>query len=285
MIAAPVESTGNAEEPAALVAAGLRNLARQRKRKNKRKHNGNLRVINVIVDLATLRDGQLHVGGRCEIPGVGPVSATWVRSIVAESSLRLVVVDGITVAAVCHVGKRVPVDLLDAFNLRDAFGAEPPPGGDVTANGAGRSDKKVSYVVTVVIDRALLAVPSSEQRAVVVPGVGPIDLAHAVRRLSLVGVDLLVRRSTALDDIVTGSRYPPAKLVTALLVSGRECDEAGCYNRGDLEIDHTIEHSRGGLTCWRNNTFKCSTHHREKTATYNRNRKVVREPDRSLTCK
>ena len=246
--------------------------------------------VNVIIDLTTLRRGQLHAHGRCEIPGIGPVSAAWVRNILPFSTLKIVVTANGTVHTVCHVGRRIPPNLLEALT-------EESP-----SSLAADKRPKGCYVIIVVVDIADLETPPTangdlpnrrtvgfpgndpNRHVVEIAGVGTIDGNHPASLLSPAGVDILARKSVALDDIVTDSRHIPARLLTALLVAGRECDEPGCNRRGYLEIDHTIEHSRGGLTCWRNNKYKCSVHHRAKTANYNQGRRYGKQPRERPDC-
>ena len=225
--------------------------------------SGKGRTVNVIVDIGSLRRGQLEDGGRCEIPGVGYVSVGWVQSILPRSTLRLVIVEGDTVRTVCHVGPQVPGQLLHALAPALMLPNPPSPAGVCR-------DSEARYVVIVVLDRELLSSGADSGSSVAIAGIGPIDSDRAVNVLSRSGVDILARKGRALDDIVTETRHIPAELVTALLVAGRECEEPDCHNRGYLEIDHTIEFSRGGLTCWHNNKYRCAIHHREKTAIFNR---------------
>jgi 5-methylcytosine-specific restriction endonuclease McrA len=54
--------------------------------------------------------------------------------------------------------------------------------------------------------------------------------------------------------------------MTALLVSGRECDIEGCNNRGYLERDHIHDHAQGGPTSFANLGWLCYLHHRLKSS-------------------
>ena len=53
--------------------------------------------------------------------------------------------------------------------------------------------------------------------------------------------------------------------MTALVVSGRECDVDGCNHRGYLERDHVHEHAKGGPTSFANLGWLCYRHHRLKS--------------------
>jgi 5-methylcytosine-specific restriction endonuclease McrA len=53
--------------------------------------------------------------------------------------------------------------------------------------------------------------------------------------------------------------------MTALIVSGRECDVEGCNHRGYLERDHVQDHAKGGPTSFANLGWLCYRHHRLKS--------------------
>lgn len=72
-------------------------------------------VVHVVIDHAVLVRGDALPGERCEIPGVGPVSAEWVRSILGESFLTAVVRRGIDITTVAHLGRRTSAELLTAM--------------------------------------------------------------------------------------------------------------------------------------------------------------------------
>ena len=243
------------------------------------------RLSNVIVDFNSLRHGRLQLGGRCEIPGVGPASVAWVRTLLPRASLKFVIVDRSgahdRVRTVCHLPRRVPPELVDALTPA----RESSPLLEVVP--IEITDKQASYTVIVVIDLVdLRTAPASHNAAIGggtidIAGAGSIDVERAANLLSPPGLDIVARTATALDEIVTSSRHPPAKLLTALLVRGRECGDPDCHRRGYLELDHTIEYSRGGLTSWHNNSYRCSIHHREKTVDYNRGRHYAALADRA----
>jgi 5-methylcytosine-specific restriction endonuclease McrA len=54
--------------------------------------------------------------------------------------------------------------------------------------------------------------------------------------------------------------------MTALIVSGRECDVEGCNHRGYLERDHLHDHAKGGPTSFANLGWLCYWHHRLKSS-------------------
>jgi hypothetical protein len=76
------------------------------------------------VDLAALRRGELEQGEGdggevCEIPGVGTVSLATATRILGDSFVKIVMVDGVDVHSVCHLGRTVPAHLQTALEERD----------------------------------------------------------------------------------------------------------------------------------------------------------------------
>ncbi len=76
-------------------------------------------VVHLRVDAAALRRGKLEPGEVCEIPGIGPVSLSTARSVLADSVIKAVVTNGVDVAAVAHVGRTIPRALMTALAERD----------------------------------------------------------------------------------------------------------------------------------------------------------------------
>lgn len=72
-------------------------------------------VINVVADAAAVSRGDTLDGERCEIPGVGPVSAQWVRSQFGEAGLNLILTKGKDVANVTHIGRHIPAETMTAL--------------------------------------------------------------------------------------------------------------------------------------------------------------------------
>jgi hypothetical protein len=64
--------------------------------------------VHVVIDHAALVRGNAIAGERCEIPGVGPVNAEWVREMLGESFLTTVIQKGRDIATVAHLGRHVP---------------------------------------------------------------------------------------------------------------------------------------------------------------------------------
>jgi hypothetical protein len=64
--------------------------------------------VHVVIDHTALVRGNAIAGERCEIPGVGPVNAQWVREMLGESFLTAVIQKGRDIATVAHLGRHVP---------------------------------------------------------------------------------------------------------------------------------------------------------------------------------
>ncbi len=75
--------------------------------------------VSVVVDLPSLRRGQVTGGGRCEIPGVGPVPVDHARALLGDALVELLVADGTDVTTVYSAGRHVPRRVRSALLLRD----------------------------------------------------------------------------------------------------------------------------------------------------------------------
>jgi hypothetical protein len=64
--------------------------------------------VHVVIDHAALVRGNAIAGERCEIPGVGPVNAQWVREQFGEAFLTAVIKKGRDISTVAHLGRHVP---------------------------------------------------------------------------------------------------------------------------------------------------------------------------------
>lgn len=76
-------------------------------------------TVSVVVDLDALRRGHMGEGERCEIPGVGPVSVEYVRSLLGEALVELLIAKGTDVTTVYSAGRHVPRRVRSALLLRD----------------------------------------------------------------------------------------------------------------------------------------------------------------------
>ena len=75
--------------------------------------------VSVVVDLPSLRRGQVTGGGRCEIPGVGPVPVDHARALLGDALVELLVAHGTDVTTVYSAGRHVPRRVRSALLLRD----------------------------------------------------------------------------------------------------------------------------------------------------------------------
>jgi hypothetical protein len=99
-----------------------------------------------------------------------------------------------------------------------------------------------------------------------IPGVGPVDVNWVREQLGSAFLTAVIAKGKDILTVAHLGRHVPAEVMTALLVSGRECDAEGCNNRGYLERDHVHDHAKGGPTSYRNMCWLCYRHHRLKTS-------------------
>ncbi|HEY5025095.1 MAG TPA: hypothetical protein VII76_08970 [Acidimicrobiales bacterium] len=71
------------------------------------------------VDAKALRRGHATRGEVCEIAGRGPVPVAAVQRQLSDAFVKIVMVDGVDVTTVCHVGRSVPAHLHSALEARD----------------------------------------------------------------------------------------------------------------------------------------------------------------------
>ena len=76
-------------------------------------------TVSVVVDLESLRSGHPGAGGRCEIPGVGPVPVDHAHRLLGEALVELLVAHGTDVTTVYSAGRHVPRRVRSALLLRD----------------------------------------------------------------------------------------------------------------------------------------------------------------------
>ena len=76
-------------------------------------------VINIRVDLAAIKRGRTEHGEICEIAGVGPIPVATATEYLGEAFLKLLVVDGIDIKTVAHMGRHIPEPLRTAVEERD----------------------------------------------------------------------------------------------------------------------------------------------------------------------
>ncbi|MSZ29514.1 MAG: hypothetical protein F2634_04040, partial [Actinobacteria bacterium] len=76
-------------------------------------------VINIRVDIDALKRGHTEHGEVCEIAGVGPIPVASATEYLGEAFLKLLVVDGVDIKTVAHMGRAIPAPLRTAVEERD----------------------------------------------------------------------------------------------------------------------------------------------------------------------
>jgi Domain of unknown function (DUF222) len=71
--------------------------------------------LHVVIDHEVLVLGNVRDGQTCEIPGVGPVSVEWARSLLGAAFVTAVVKKGKDITTVAHFGRRIPAELQTAM--------------------------------------------------------------------------------------------------------------------------------------------------------------------------
>ncbi len=100
-------------------------------------------TVELRVDLAALRRGELRDGEVCEIPGIGPVPLATAKSLIGDAWLKLVVSDGVDVQHVTHMGRTIPAHLRSALEARDPVCVVP---GCSTAHGLEIDHWQVDFI-------------------------------------------------------------------------------------------------------------------------------------------
>jgi hypothetical protein len=80
---------------------------------------GNGSSLVVVADLETLRGGKVVPGGRCEIPGVGPVPVETARALLGDALVELIIAHGTDVTTVYSAGRHIPRRVRSALMFRD----------------------------------------------------------------------------------------------------------------------------------------------------------------------
>jgi Domain of unknown function (DUF222)/HNH endonuclease len=76
-------------------------------------------VINIRVDIDALKRGHTENGEVCEIAGVGPIPVATATEYLGEAFLKLLIVDGVDIKTVAHMGRHIPAPLRTAVEERD----------------------------------------------------------------------------------------------------------------------------------------------------------------------
>ncbi len=76
-------------------------------------------VMHIRVDIDALKRGRTEHGEVCEIAGVGPIPVATATEYLGEAFLKLLVVDGVDIKTVAHMGRAIPAPLRTAVEERD----------------------------------------------------------------------------------------------------------------------------------------------------------------------
>jgi len=76
-------------------------------------------AVSVVVNLEALVRGSVELGERCEIVGVGPIPVPLARSMLTDSFLKFLVMDGEEIHSVSHMGRTINARLRTAIAYRD----------------------------------------------------------------------------------------------------------------------------------------------------------------------
>ena len=137
----------------------------------------------------------------------------------------------------------------------------------VTTADATPITKGVDAVVHIVIDHGtVIRGGTADGEVCEIPGVGPVDVNWVKELLGSAFLTVVIKKGKDILTVAHLGRHVPAEVMTALLVSGRECDIEGCNNRGYLERDHAHDHAQGGPTSFANLGWLCYLHHRLKSS-------------------
>jgi len=128
----------------------------------------------------------------------------------------------------------------------------------------------VDATVHVLVDHgALMRGGAVDGEVCEIPGVGPVDMSWVKELLGSAFVTAVIRKGKDILTVAHFGRHVSAEIMTALVVSGRECDVDGCNHRGYLERDHVQDHAKGGPTSFANMGWLCYLHHRLKSSGWN----------------
>jgi hypothetical protein len=75
-------------------------------------------VVHIVIEHAALVRGAAGPGERCEVPGVGPVDAAWVRDLLGEAFVTAIIRKGRDIRTVAHLGRHIPAELHSALVAR-----------------------------------------------------------------------------------------------------------------------------------------------------------------------
>ena len=78
-----------------------------------------LAMVIVHMSRAAYERGWTEPGETCEIDGIGPVPVAVARRMASDSIFKILVIDGVDVTRVSHVGRTIPAHLRTAVEVRD----------------------------------------------------------------------------------------------------------------------------------------------------------------------
>ncbi len=76
-------------------------------------------VMNIRIDIDALKRGHTEHGEICEIAGVGPIPVATAKEYLGEAFLKLLILDGVDIKTVAHMGRHIPAPLRTAVEERD----------------------------------------------------------------------------------------------------------------------------------------------------------------------
>ena len=110
--------SGNHETPEAYAADALIALCDAKTASTTKTIRPNA-VMNIRVDLEAIKRGHTEHGEICEIAGVGPIPVATAKEYLGEAFLKLLIVDGVDIKTVAHMGRHIPAPLRTAIEERD----------------------------------------------------------------------------------------------------------------------------------------------------------------------
>ncbi len=110
--------SGNHERPEAYAADALLELCTTESAIAVKPARANA-VMNIRIDMASLKRGHTEHGEVCEIAGVGPIPVATATEYLGEAFLKLLVMDGTDVRTIAHMGRAIPAKLRTGLEERD----------------------------------------------------------------------------------------------------------------------------------------------------------------------
>ena len=110
--------SGNHERPEAYAADALLELCTAESAIAAKPARANA-VMNIRIDMASLKRGHTENGEVCEIAGVGPIPVATATAHLGEAFLKLLVMDGTDIRTIAHMGRAIPAKLRTGLEERD----------------------------------------------------------------------------------------------------------------------------------------------------------------------